>query len=388
MIPRILSSKIEQYARQYPVVTITGPRQSGKTTISRNLFPQKPYISLEDLENRNQAVNDPRGFLSRFPEGAVLDEIQRAPNLFSYIQTIVDEVNLEGMFILTGSQQFEMMESLTQSLAGRTALVKLLPFSFDEIYREEGNENIFTTLYKGFYPRIFDKNLNPTEALSFYIATYLERDVRKMLNVKDLSLFENFLKLLAGRSGQLLNTNSLGDDCGVSHNTIKSWVSILEASYIIKQIKPYYKNLNKRMVKAPKIHFLDSGLLCYLLNIYEPVQIITHPLRGAIFESFVVSEIIKYHYHRGIPDNIYFFRDHQGHEVDLVIEQGPGLDGFEIKSSKTFQENQLKGLSFLQNIYPGLISRTLIYGGDTSYAYKNNRVLSWRQISSFREKII
>lgn len=385
MIPRILSSKIEQYARQYPVVTITGPRQSGKTTISKNLFPKKPYISLEDLENRNQAINDPRGFLARFPDGAVLDEVQRAPNLFSYIQTIVDEVDKEGMFILTGSQQFEMMESVTQSLAGRTALVKLLPFSYDEIYKNAETENIYKTLYTGFYPRIFDKNLNPTEALSFYISTYLERDVRKMLNIKDLSLFENFLKLLAGRSGQLLNTNSLGDDCGVSHNTIKSWVSILEASYIIKQIKPYYKNLNKRMVKTPKIHFLDSGLLCYLLNIHEPAQIMTHPLRGAIFESFAVSEIIKYHYHRVIPNNIYFFRDHQGHEVDLVIERGEGLDGFEIKSAETFQENQLKGLSFLEKIYPPLSSKTLIYGGDISYTYKNYQVLSWRHIQSFRK---
>ncbi|MDA3940523.1 MAG: ATP-binding protein [Spirochaetia bacterium] len=383
MIKRSISEKALQYASQYPIVTLTGPRQSGKTTLTKALFPNKPYVSLEDLENRNQASVDPKGFLARYPDGAILDEIQRVPDLFSYIQTIVDQKKQEGLFILTGSQQFEMIETLTQSLAGRTAIIKLLPFSYDEIYKDSPPVDLFSLLYTGFYPRIFDKKLNPTEALSFYVSTYLERDVRKLINVKDLTLFENFLKLLAGRSGQILNTNSLGDDCGLSHNTITSWISVLEASYIIKRVAPYYRNLNKRLIKAPKIHFLDSGLLCYLLGITEPGQLITHPLRGAIFESYVVSEIYKYHYHHGIPDNIYYFRDYQGHEVDVLIERAQSIDLIEVKSSATFQESYLKGLKYFEKLYDGKINKSLIYGGKESYKYKDTKIVNWKNISSY-----
>ncbi len=381
MYPRSIAEKTKHYASQYPVVTITGPRQSGKTTLAKTLFPKKKYVSLEDIENRNQAIQDPKGFLARYQEGVVIDEIQRAPDLFSYIQTIVDEKNKDGLFILTGSQQFEMMETLSQSLAGRTAIVKLLPFSYDEVYKNSPPSDLYNLLYTGFYPRIFDKELNPTEAMSFYVSTYLERDVRKLINVKDLSLFGNFLKLLAGRSGQILNMNSLSDDCGISHNTIRSWVSLLEASYIIKRVLPYYKNLNKRLIKAPKIHFLDTGLLCYLLGITEQEQLVTHPLRGAIFESYVVSEVYKYYYHHGIPDNIYYFRDYQGHEVDLLVENSLSINLIEIKSSATFQENYLKGLKYFEKIYTGSVTRSLIYGGEEIYKYKNTNILNWKNIS-------
>jgi len=381
MFQRSITDKAIKYANQYPVLTITGPRQSGKTTLVKALFPEKKYISLEDLESRNLAINDPRGFLARYPDGAIIDEIQRVPDLFSYIQTIVDEKNKEGLYILTGSQQFEMMEALTQSLAGRTALIKLLPFSYEEVYKNLPVSNLNDLLYTGFYPRIFDKNLNPTEALSFYVATYLERDVRKLINVKDLALFGNFLKLVAGRSGQILNMNSLSDDCGVSHNTIRSWISILEASYLIKRVLPFYKNLNKRVIKAPKIHFLDSGLLCYLLGINEPSQLITHPLRGAIFESYVVSEVYKYYYHHGIPDNIYYFRDHQGHEVDLLIEDSLSIHLIEIKSAATFQDNYLKGLKYFEKLYTGSVTKSLIYGGEDIYKYKDTNVFNWKTVS-------
>ena len=381
MFQRSIAEKTKRYAKQYPVVTITGPRQSGKTTLVKNLFPKKKYVSLEDIESRNQAEQDPKGFLARYPEGAIIDEIQRTPDLFSYIQTIVDEKNKEGMFILTGSQQFEMMENLSQSLAGRTAIVKLLPFSYDEVYTNSPPSDLYNLLYTGFYPRIFDKNLNPTEAMSFYVSTYLERDVRKLINVKDLSIFGNFLKLLAGRSGQILNMNSLSDDCGISPNTIRSWVSILEASYIIKRVSPYYKNLNKRLIKAPKIHFLDSGLLCYLLGITEPEQLVTHPLRGAIFESYIVSEVYKYYYHNGIPDSIYYFRDYQGHEVDLLIENSLSINLIEIKSSATFQENYLKGLKYFEKNYTGAITKSLIYGGEEIYKYKDTDILNWKNVS-------
>ena len=382
MIKRSISEKALQYASQYPVVTFTGPRQSGKTMLSKALFPKKPYVSLEDLENRNQASMDPRGFLARYPDGAIIDEVQRVPDLFSYIQTIADDKNKEGLFILTGSQQFEMMESLTQSLAGRTAIIKLLPFSYEEIYTNSPPADLFTLLYTGFYPRIFDKKLNPTEALSFYVSTYLERDVRKIINIKDLSIFENFLKLLAGRSGQILNMNTLGDDCGLSHNTIKSWISVLEASYIIKRVSPYYRNLNKRLIKAPKIHFLDSGLLCYLLGITEPQQLVSHPLRGSVFESYAVSEIYKYHYHHGIPDNIYYFRDYQGHEVDVLIERSNSIDLIEVKSAATFQQNYLKSLNYFGKLYTGSITKALVYGGEESYKYKDTYLANWRNISS------
>ncbi len=381
MFQRSIAEKTKRYAKQYPVVTITGPRQSGKTTLVKNLFPKKKYVSLEDIESRNQAEQDPKGFLARYPEGAIIDEIQRTPDLFSYIQTIVDEKNKEGMFILTGSQQFEMMENLSQSLAGRTAIVKLLPFSYDEVYTNSPPSDLYNLLYTGFYPRIFDKNLNPTEAMSFYVSTYLERDVRKLINVKDLSIFGNFLKLLAGRSGQILNMNSLSDDCGISPNTIRSWVSLLEASYIIKRVSPYYKNLNKRLIKAPKIHFLDSGLLCYLLGITEPEQLVTHPLRGAIFESYIVSEVYKYYYHNGIPDSIYYFRDYQGHEVDLLIENSLSINLIEIKSSATFQENYLKGLKYFEKNYTGAITKSLIYGGEEIYKYKDTDILNWKNVS-------
>ncbi len=279
-----------------------------------------------------------------------------------------------------------MLENLTQSLAGRTAIVKLLPFSYDEIYHSSPPPDLFSLLYSGFYPRIFDKKLNPTEALSFYVSTYLERDVRNMINVKDLALFENFLKLLAGRNGQVLNMNTLGDDSGLSHNTIGSWISVLEAGYIIKRISPYYRNLNKRLIKAPKVYFLDSGLLCYLLGITEAKQLITHPLRGAVFESYVASEIYKYHYHHGIPDNIYYLRDYQGHEVDVIIERGLSADLVEVKSAATFQSNYLKGLAYFEKFYTGKVDKVLIYGGEDNYKYKDTLVINWKSISSLFNK--
>ena len=250
LIPRLLQKHLIRLAKQYPIVTITGPRQSGKTTISRKTFPNKPYISMENLSVRRSAQNDPVGFLSQFPNGAVLDEIQRTPDLFSYLQTIVDTQKKDGMFILTGSCQFELLSAITQSLAGRTAITRLLPFSFPEIYPDNKKiPSLSSILFKGFYPRIFNKKLNPTEALSFYTTTYIERDVRSLLKVKDLSQFELFLKLCAGRTGQILNLSNLANDCGINHNTAKSWISVLEARYIIFLVQPHHKNFNKRLIK-------------------------------------------------------------------------------------------------------------------------------------------
>lgn len=280
MIPRTISPKILQYAKQYPVVTITGPRQSGKTTLCQMIFPDIPYVSLESIEERSFATSDPKGFLDRFPDGAVLDEIQRTPELLSYIQVRVDESQKTGQFIITESQNFELLNTVSQSLAGRTAIARLLPFSFEEILSHQSIESIDQLLYTGFYPRIYDKQLNPTEALSFYFNTYIERDLRLLINVKDLSRFETFLKLCATRCGQLVNLSSLGNDCGVNHNTIKSWLSILEASYIIKLLPSYFNNLGKRLIKSPKLYFIDTGLAAFLLGIQNIDHLRTHPLRG------------------------------------------------------------------------------------------------------------
>jgi len=381
MIPRELIEKTIQMARQYPVVTITGPRQSGKTTLCRMVFPDMAYASLEDLDQREYARQDPRGFLNRFPQGAVLDEIQRAPELLSFIQTIVDQQNKEGFFILTGSQQFELLETISQSLAGRTALVRLLPFSLKEAYGADLKKaGLDQVLYTGFYPRIFDKGLNPTEAMGFYVSTYVERDLRMLINIRDLSQFEIFLKLCAGRTGQIMNLSSLGNDCGVNHNTVKSWLSVLEASYIIKLLRPYYKNFNKRLIKSPKLYFLDTGLACFLLDIHNPNQLATHPLRGALFESFIVAELLKRRFNTVQTDNLFYFRDNIGNEVDIIWDRSPQPVPVEIKSGQTISRDAFKGLDYFNKLAGGTDSTYLIYGGDESYTRQSVRVTSWRDI--------
>jgi len=382
MIKRKISYKVLQYSKQYPVVIITGPRQSGKTTLCKMIFPDKPYISLEDPDNRYFAQTDPRGFLEQFPEGAVLDEIQRSTDLFSYIQTIVDEKRKDGMYILTGSQQFEMIEKASQSLAGRAAIVKLLPFSIEEIKDYGQIDNIEKVLYTGFYPRIYDKDLNPTEALSFYVNSYIERDVRKILNVTDLSKFEIFLRLCAGRTGQILNLNSIGNECGVSHNTIKKWLSVLEASYIIKILRPYYKNMNKRLIRSPKLYFLDTGLACYLLKIKTMSQILSHPLKGALFETFILSELLKKIYNIGQDDNLYFFRNHKGNEVDIVFDKGKSCNIAEVKSGKTIVQDFFKALTFFKKSYSNVDNQYIIYGGDQNRVQKNIKIVSWKNLEA------
>jgi len=381
LIRRNISEKVLAFASQYPVVTITGPRQSGKTTLCKMIFPQKAYVSLEDVDERLFAKEDPRGFLNRFPEGAIIDEIQREPDLISYIQTIVDLQNTEGLFILTGSQQFDLMQTISQSLAGRSAIVKLLPFSYDEAYKEDRNQNkIEPVLFKGFYPRIFDKNLDPTEAMQFYVNTYVERDLRRLINIKDLSQFENFLKLCAGRTGQILNLSSLGNDCGINHNTVKAWISVLEASYIIKLLKPFYKNFNKRLIKAPKIYFLDTGLASYLLGITNIDQVFSHPLKGALFETYVFSELLKARYNKGKTDNLYFYRDSKGNEVDIICDNGSTLWLIEIKSGQTVSSDHFKGLRYFSKLCDMPLESYLIYGGDKAYTRNKVQVINWQSL--------
>lgn len=382
LIPRILEKKVKRLSHKYPVITITGPRQSGKTTLSKLAFPKKPYISMENLDIRRVAEKDPNGFLRRFPNGAVLDEIQRTPDLLSYIQTMVDEKNKEGLFVLTGSHQFKLLDSINQSLAGRTALIKLLPFSFTEAYgNKKTSIELEQILYKGFYPRIFDKNLDPTEALSFYTTTYIERDVRSLVNIKDLSKFGLFLKLCAARTGQILNLSNIGNECGINHNTAKSWLAVLEASYIIFLLRPHYKNFNKRLVKSPKLYFIDVGLACFLLDIQNKKHLYNHPLKGSIFETFIISEFLKNRFNRVLPNNLYYFRDNTGNEIDLLLDQGDEIIPVEIKSGETISGDFFRNLHYYAKLNSGRTRKSyLVYAGTVSYKEKNCCVTSFRDL--------
>lgn len=380
LIPRKLAVPMKRLAGQYPVLTLTGPRQSGKTTLCRMVFPKKAYVSLENPSHRTFAESDPRGFFAMYPDGAVIDEVQRVPDLLSYIQGIVDEQQRPGQFILTGSSQFEMMESVTQSLAGRTALLKLLPFSYDEIYSKNA-PRLNDMLFSGFYPRIHDKSLNPTEAYAFYVETYLERDVRALLQIKDRSMFELFLRLCAGRTGQLLNMTSLSNDVGVSVHTIKSWLSVLEASFIICFLRPHHANFRKRLVKSSKLYFLDSGLVCYLLGITDAVQLASHPLRGGIFETYVVTELLKNSYNRVCRPNMYFFRDSAGHEVDVLVDRSSSVRPIEIKSSATVRSEMFKSLEFYRELNPDAEKGALVYAGEENQQRTRVDVLNFRTVS-------
>jgi uncharacterized protein len=329
VIERLLQPRLLELATRYPVLTVTGPRQSGKTTLSRMAFPGRPYVSLENPAQREFAQDDPMAFLGRYPDGVIVDEIQRVPALLSYLQGIVDEDPAPGRFVLTGSQNLALVDGLSQSLAGRTTLAELLPLSLAEIRRfPDPPEDLDTLLWQGGYPRIYERSLPAHEWLADYTATYVERDVRQLVNVGDLLLFQTFLRLCAGRTGQLLNLSSLADDCGISQPTARSWLAVLEASYVVFRLPPFVANLGKRLVKSPKLYFYDSGLAASLLRIESPRQLQGHPLRGALFETWVVSEIAKAHFHRGRRPQLSFYGERTRLEIDLVLERGggPGAD--------------------------------------------------------------
>ena len=384
MIPRLLGKKLLQWSQEYPVVTVTGPRQSGKSTLCKYLFPHKPYVNLEDLSLRYLIMEDPKGFLERYPEGAVFDKIQRFPALCSYLQVRVDTLDTPGLFILTGSFQFELMETLSQSLAGRTAIGRLLPFSFPELYGPHSAEvpPLDELLYTGFFPRIHDKKLNPTEALSFYVATYLERDIRQVLQIKDWAKFDLFLRLLAGRSAQVLNAQALANETGMSHHTITSWIGVLEQSGLVYRLKPYFGNLGKRLVKSPKLYLLDSGLLCYLLGIHDPKILSLHPLRGQVFESYVVAELLKERCDQGLPDTLYYYRDQKGLDVDLVIEEGHALTLGEIKSSATFHPDFISSLDALAKTLRRPCRKILFLGSrEEPYRIRDCEVRGYTDVS-------
>lgn len=383
MIKRELGYKIKSLLKSFPIVAVIGPRQSGKTTLLKNLFPKRNYVSLEDLDNRNFAEQDPRGFLDTYKPPVIFDELQKAPKLFSYLQTSVDKIGKVGQYLLSGSQNFLLMEKISQSLAGRVGILTLLPLSIKELKESRHNKNnIEETMFTGFYPRIFDKKIKPYDWYSNYVQTYLERDIRQIKNISDLSLFQRFLKLCAGRTGQLLNLSSLGNDCGVSHNTVRSWISILETSYIIYLLQPYHKNYNKRLIKSPKLYFYDIGLACSLLGIENKEQLVTHPLRGSLFETMVISELIKYRFNKGQKSNSYFFRDKSGHEVDLLIDTDKLTLACEIKSGKTISEDFFTNLDYWQMIAKAKNAKSLIiYGGDKKQQRLNASIIGWQEVN-------
>jgi len=377
MIPRTALPVLRSLAADYPMVTVTGPRQSGKTTLCRAAFEGKPYVNLEQPDVRAFAQDDPRGFLRAYADGAILDEIQRAPELPSYLQAIVDEQPEPGRYILTGSEQFEVLNRVSQSLAGRTGVLRLLPFSVEEMTGRFPIRPVERLILSGFYPRIHDRDLDPTRALGDYFATYVQRDLRALVNIGDLSAFEKFVRLAAGRCGQILNLSAVGAEAGVSHTTARKWLSLLEASYIAFQLPPYFWNTSKRLVKSPKLYFYDVGLAAYLLGIQNESHVRSHPLRGALFETLVVGEALKWFWHRARRAGLHFYRDSEGNEVDLLLELGDGVYPIEIKAGETVNPDFFKGLRAFARLYdpPPPNGGALIYAGDAAQARHGTAVL-------------
>jgi len=384
MLNRAAFSTTQRLARGFPVLAITGPRQSGKTTLARALFADKPYVTLEDPEEREFAEADPRGFLARFPDGAIFDEVQRCPALFSYLQGVVDKRRRMGEFILTGSQQFGLMSNIAQSLAGRVGLLQLLPFSLAEL--NEGRmlpATLDAAMFQGGYPALYDRPVSPGDWFPNYVSTYVERDVRQLLAVRDLALFQRFLKMCAARSGQLLNLSALAADCGISHVTAREWLTVLEASYIVYLLRPYHRNFGKRLVKMPKLYFLDTGLMAYLLGIRDAGTLATHASRGMLFETLVVSEWIKREFNAGQVAELYFWRDSAGHEVDLLVPQGGRFTPVEIKSGTTFSSDWATTLRKLSALFgDAALPPGIIYGGDGQYEREGCRVVGWQALAS------
>lgn len=382
MIARDIDTTIRSLLQGFPIITITGPRQSGKTTLARAVFNNKPYLSMEDPDVRQMALDDPRAFLGRLPDGAVLDEVQRVPELLSYLQTRVDADGRMGLFLLTGSQQFGLMSGITQSLAGRTAFIELLPFSIHELDQAGlGPSNLDTMLFTGGYPPLYVRGLSPRIWLSAYVTAYVERDVRQILKIQDLETFQRFVRLCAGRSGQIMNLSSLATDCGITHNTANAWISVLEASYILFQLRPHHSNFNKRLVKSPKLYFYDAGLLCWLIGIQDSDQLATHPLRGSIFETFIVSELVKTRFNRGERAAFCFWRDSNGNEVDVIADAGTKLMPIEIKSGQTLNRDFFAGLERWMALAGDLvINPALVYGGTERLDHKDIRIFGWNAV--------
>jgi len=384
MLDRILGRTLGRLANGFPILAITGPRQSGKTTLSKALFPNLAYVSLEDPLERSFAMEDPKGFLSRFSQGAIFDEAQRWPDLFSHLQGMVDEDRTPGRYILTGSQQFGLMAGITQSLAGRVGMTRLLPLSLEEIPAGEvGNPD--KMMLRGGYPALYSEDVMPADWFASYVATYLERDVRQVLEVKDLTVFQRFLRFCAGRTGQLLNLSALAGEAGISHTTARSWISVLESSDIVHLLPPYHRNFGKRLVKSPKLYFVDVGLACWLLGIRSGEVLETHPARGALFETLVIGEFLKGRLNRGLPADLYFWRDNNGLEADLIFESKGKLQMVEIKSGRTVTTDYVRAAKKSSSFAPDeALVPWLIHGGEDSYERNGVRVIGWRGLKDLQ----
>ena len=387
MIERDITPRLLALFRQYPFVTVTGPRQSGKTTLCRTAFPELQYVNLEAPDQREFAESDPRRFLAQYGAGAILDEIQHVPSLLSYLQVLADEDGRNGLFVLTGSEQFRLSDAISQSLAGRTALLRLLPFSIGELQRSGASVAMDDVLYSGFYPRIHDRALEPRQALGDYFETYVERDLRRLSEIRDLSSFRRFVRLCAGRVGQLLNLSSLGADAGVSHTTARQWLTLLEASYIVFLLQPFHANIRKRLVRSPKLYFYDVGLAAYLVGIEHAGQVATHPLRGQLFESAVVSEVLKHRFNQGLQPNISFFRDAKGLECDLLYETGRGTAAIEIKSGSTISSSYFGALQRVAEVVPEITTKAVVYGGAERQSRSDGEVLPLPDLSGMLERL-
>lgn len=367
---------------KYPILALTGPRQSGKTTMLKTMFSEYRYVNLENPDARSYAENDPKGFLAEYDKFVIFDEVQRVPSLFSYLQAIVDDSGIMGQFILSGSQNFHLMQNITQSLAGRVAIFKLFPFDNKELKSRDwlDEEDYLTNMLKGFYPAIYDRNIPSKTFYNNYVQTYIQRDVTELINIRDLRSFQNFLGLCATRAGQLLNLNMLANECGISQPTAKSWLSALENSYIVFQLYPYHKNFSKRIVKTPKLYFYDSGLLCHLLKVNKNEQLQTHSFKGALFENAMIAEYVKQMYHHDNVKDIWFWRDSAGHEVDFMIEDSEGFEIVEFKASMTIMPEMFKGLDYFSQLSGwGNLKKTLVYGGNDTQNRTAGTVTPWKE---------
>lgn len=380
---RSIKREMDIFRMKYPILALTGPRQSGKTTFLKTEFPMYRYVNLENPDFRNYAMNDPNGFLEEFDSFVILDEVQRVPFLFSYLQAKVDEDKQMGQYILSGSQNFHLLNNITQSLAGRVALFKLFPFDFSEM-KSAGylSDDYAENACRGFYPALYDRDIPAKVFYSNYIQTYIERDLTELLQVKDLRLFRNFVSLCAGRAGQLLNLNSLANDCGISQPTAKSWISVLESSYIVFQLQPFFRNFNKRIIKTPKLFFYDTGLLCHLLRIKDASSLKISQHKGAVFENYVISEYVKKNYHNNLLRDSWFWRDAVGHEVDYIWQDDEQIHVVEIKATETIMTDMFKGLTYFQEKAGELIkSKTLVHTGLMNQNRTLGKVQSWKSIS-------
>lgn len=383
LVYRKIKDSIKQLIDKYPIIALTGPRQSGKTTLLKFIFSDYRYVSLENPDMRNFAETDPQSFLKQYDKYVIFDEVQRVPHLFSYIQSIVDDSGIMGQFIFSGSQNFHLMQNITQSLAGRVAIFRLFPFDFQELKSADWLQNDYTThLLKGFYPAIYDRNIRAVDFYPNYIETYIQRDVSELLAIQDMSLFRKFLALCATRAGQILNMSNLAKECGISSPTVKSWLSALENSYVIFFLQPYYKNFSKRVIKSPKLYFYDTGLLCNLLRISDLSQINDQTIKGALFENMVVSEYMKKKYHKNERQtDLWFWRDSEGNEVDLLIEKPHETEIVEIKSTQTIMSNLFKGLNYYAALETDAkLVKTLVYGGSERQERSVARVLPWNEV--------